>query len=71
MLSFQIADSGREIQVHCDEAGVAILLATLTKLQSSPGHAHLRTPSNGGRELDEETPWGEVAIGEVIINVGG
>ena len=71
MLSFQITNSGREIQIYCDEAGITILIDSLNRLRSSPGHIHLLTPSNGGRELNEQTPWGDAAVAEVVINVGG
>jgi hypothetical protein len=71
MLSFQITNSGREIQIYCDEEGIASFIGSLEKLRSAAGHVHLRTPSNGGRELSERNPWGEEAVGEVVITLGG
>jgi hypothetical protein len=34
-------------------------------------HIHLRTPADGGRDLDEKTPWGTEAIYEVVLNWAG
>jgi hypothetical protein len=70
MLSFELSNEGRAIQISCDSEGLATLIAALEKVRSS-GHLHLRTPSNGGRELSEKNPWGKDAIGEVIITTGG
>jgi YD repeat-containing protein len=44
------------------------LVDALGKLRIS-GHRHLLSSSNGGDELDDKTPWGEEAVGEVIIDV--
>lgn len=71
MLSFQITNSGREIQIYCDEEGVAKLIASLEEIRSTGSHIHLCTPSNGGQELSEKTPWGGDAVGEVVISFGG
>ena len=71
MLSFQVINAGRGIEIHCDDQGMATLVKALERIRPNGGHAHLLTPSNGGRELDEKTPWGEEAIGEVIINWAG
>jgi len=38
-------------------AWLATLIGALEKLRSTADHIHLRTPSNGGRELSEQTPW--------------
>jgi hypothetical protein len=32
------------------------------------GHIHMLTPSNRGKELSEATPFGEPAVGEVVIS---
>src|SRR5882757_2276802 len=61
MLSFQIINSGRGIQIFCDSEGLATLAGSLEKLRATAGHIHLRTPSNGGHELSEKTPWGNEA----------
>jgi len=71
ILSFEIINSGRSIQIDCDRQGLEILIGALEKLRSTASHIHLRTPSNGGHELSEQTPWGKEAIGEVIITTGG
>jgi len=68
MLSFKLADSGKTIQIDCDEQGARVFLDALAKVRSQGGHLHLCTPSNGGHELSETTPFGEAAIGEVVIS---
>lgn len=68
MLSFELANAGRAIEISCDEQGMAALIKALEKVRSDGDHVHLLTPSNGGRELSEKNPWGKEAIGEVIIN---
>lgn len=67
MLFFQIINQGRGIQIGCDDQGMAALISALEKIRPAGGHVHLRTPSNGGRALNEKTPWGKETIGEVII----
>jgi len=67
MLSFELANEGRAIQIYCDKEGLSTLMKALERVRSS-GHLHLLTPANGGRELSDKTPWGKDAIGEVIIN---
>jgi hypothetical protein len=69
MLSFQITDSGRKINVDCDAKGMAILLGALAKLVGErASHLHLWTSAASGGVLSEKTPWGEDAVREVIIN---
>ncbi|HET7680149.1 MAG TPA: hypothetical protein VFK79_08475 [Xanthobacteraceae bacterium] len=69
MLSFQIIDSGRKINVDCDAKGMAILLGALAKLVGErASHVHLWTASASGGVLSDKTPWGEDAVLEVIIN---
>jgi hypothetical protein len=70
MLSFEIINGGRGIQIDCDEQGTAILIAALNRVQEA-GHLHLLTPANGGRELNEQNPRGKETIGEVIITWAG
>ena len=67
MLSFRVINKGNGIQVDCDEHGMATLLEAFKKIQPAGGHIHLCTPANCGKELDEKSPWGEDAVGEVII----
>lgn len=71
MLSFEIVRSGNAdaIQICCDDDGLAVLVRSLEKVRQY-GHLHLRSPSNGGKELAEETPFGRVAIREVIVTMG-
>jgi hypothetical protein len=71
MLSFEIINSGQGIQIACDQQGLATLIGALEKLRNTADHIHLLTPSNGGHELSEQTPWGGKAIGEVIVTTGG
>ena len=67
MLSFSVARNGKTIQIDCDHAGLGDLLATLEGLKRSATHVHLRSP----KELSDKTPWGEPAVPEVIITIGG
>lgn len=68
MLSFNLADEGKTVEISCDEEGMAKLIKALERVRAQGDHIHLCTPSNGGRELDEKNPWGQEAIGEVILN---
>lgn len=72
MLSFQVTDSGRGIQVDCDREGLAQLISTLERARAGElSHVHLRAPSAGGTLLSDKTPWGKEAVGEVILSLGG
>ncbi|ATQ69395.1 MULTISPECIES: hypothetical protein [Methylosinus] len=66
MLSFDYENG--VIKVAIDAAGIEKLLTILRACEERRGHVHLCTAANGGRELDEQTPWGKPAIGEVIID---
>ena len=68
MLSFGLAEDGAAIQIYCDQHGMATLLKTFARLVSDAGHIHLRGPAAGGNELSETSPFGESAVGEVIID---
>lgn len=68
MLSFDIVNEGRGIEISCDERGMTTLIQALERVRADGDHVHLLTRSNGGRELDEKNPWGKETIGEVIIN---
>lgn len=70
MLSFQIVNS-QELHICCDDHGMATLIGALEKIRPDGGHVHLRSPSCGGHDLDEETPWREKAVCEVIITWAG
>jgi hypothetical protein len=65
MLSFQIKNESRTIEVNCDDAGIAQLVEVLMRLRGSGNHVHLLSPSCGGNQLGEKTPDGEDAVGEV------
>ena len=69
MLSFQITRAGNTIQIDCDAEGIATLMGALAKLVGErASHTHLLTPSAGGNDLNEKTPWGKEAVPEVIIS---
>jgi hypothetical protein len=38
------------------------------RVRADRDHIHLRTRVDGGRDLDEKTPWGEKAVCHVILN---
>lgn len=65
LLSFLVSDS-KTVQITCDDEGLSSLIDAITKVRSA-GHVHLRSPSCGGTVLSDTTPWGDQAIGEVII----
>jgi hypothetical protein len=67
MLSFEIIQSGKTIQIYADTDGLLILRRALERVTSA-GHLHLRSSANGGKELNDANPWGQAAIGEVIIS---
>ncbi len=66
MLSFEVIESGKAIQICADDEGLSLLRKALEQVTSS-GHLHLRSVANGGNELSDANPWGRAAIGEVII----
>jgi hypothetical protein len=68
MLSFEIVESGKAIQVYADNNGLLLLKKALERVTSA-GHLHLLGSANGGNELDDANPYGQVVIGEVIISV--
>lgn len=70
MLSVEIKENGKAIQIDCDDAGIDVLIDRLSKLRGSGGHTHLCAPSAGGDILSEQTPWGSPAVFELIISHG-
>lgn len=68
MLSFSLADEGRTIEISCDQEGMAKLINALERVRADGNHIHLLTPADGGRDLDDKTPWGTEAIYEVVLN---
>lgn len=69
MLSFSLTKD-RALQVDCDAEGLKALSDALERARKS-GHTHLRAPSAGGKQLSDATPFGQQAIGEVIITIDG
>lgn len=72
MLSFQLVNENRSIQIDLDREGLEKLISVLEEFRAKvSGHAHLLAPSAGGQFLSDKTPWGKDAIGEVIFTLGG
>ena len=72
MLSFSVKPGFKTqaLQINCDAEGLATLMEALERVRKAV-HVHLRGPSGGGSALSDTTPFGETAIGEVIITTGG
>ena len=70
MLSFQVTN-GSTVQIFCDDEGMATLIGALDKIRPTGGHVHLCAPSCGGKELSDQTPWGDDAVAEVIVTWTG
>jgi hypothetical protein len=68
VLSFELTNEGRAIQISCDRDGMMTLITALEKIRASGDHVHLLTPANGGRELSEKSPFGKDTVGEVILD---
>jgi hypothetical protein len=66
MLSFEVIEAGKAIQIFADDEGLSLLQMALEKARST-GHVHLLSVANGGKELNDANPRGNAAIGEVII----
>jgi hypothetical protein len=75
MLSFELAQHPgckQHIQIYCDNDGLTSLIETLVKFQQSgDSHIPLCAPSAGGKMLSDKTPFGNEAIGEIVITIGG
>lgn len=67
MLSFALSDEGRTVVINCDGEGMTKMIKAFERVRAH-GHIHLRTAADGGRDLDEKTPYGEDAIYEVVLN---
>ncbi len=71
MISFELTNENRIIQVCVDDSGINALIRSLEKLRVSGSHIHLCSPPRG-KDLSDKNPWGTDAISEVIIShVGG
>ena len=68
MLSFELANEGRAIQIFCDQQGLAAFIAAVEKARKDGDHIHLRTPADSGRDLSATNPSGHRAIPEVVLN---
>lgn len=68
MLSFELIESDKAIQISADEEGLSLLRNALDQVTGA-GHLHLLSAANGGNELYDVTPSGKAAIGEVIITM--
>jgi hypothetical protein len=75
MLTVEIKDADRildgltEVEIVCDEAGLAELRRQLGFLEGSPNHVHLATPSWSGTELNEEVQGnGNVLVHQLTIH---
>ena len=53
MLVFELTADGDELEIHADEAGLAVLQKHLAHLVRGSSHVHLKTPSWAGDELTE------------------
>lgn len=65
MLSFQIKEN--EVQICCDQKGMETIISALNRVKKDGDHIHLRSPSSGGNDLDEKSPWDEPAVSVVTI----
>jgi hypothetical protein len=55
MLSFELVDEGRALQIYRDQVGMTALLDALAGLHRNPGHVHLRGADSGGPALDSQS----------------
>jgi len=54
LLSVEYQADQEELDIVCDDSGLELLIAKLTKLKQNGGHTHLMTPSWAGDELTED-----------------
>lgn len=54
MLTFELARSSDQLEIHADREGLQALVAALQQVVARGGHEHLMTPEWGGRELTSE-----------------
>jgi hypothetical protein len=58
MLTFELTPDADELEIHCNQEGLELLLKVLNRLDAAksplPRHDHLMTPSWSGNELTEE-----------------
>lgn len=58
MISFQIKESGKTIEINIDDEGINILIDKLVSLRGSGSHYHPRAFGPAG-ELSRKIPWGD------------
>ena len=68
MLSFHMVQSGgsEALQIYFDDEGEKILMTAIANARKF-GHIHLMAPM----KLAERTPYGELAIQEVMVDYDG
>lgn len=54
ILTFELSEDGDELDIHCDEQGLNMLIQSLHRLSNANQHEHLLSPSWGGSQLSEE-----------------
>lgn len=63
MLRFEIIESCKAIQIYADADGLLLLRIALERVTECR-HLHVRSPPNGGNDLNDTNPWGQAAVGE-------
>lgn len=53
MLTVELGDESRVVEIHCDRDGLETLIRHLKSLRRAGEHVHLKTPSWAGAELTE------------------
>jgi hypothetical protein len=66
MLSSQLAHQATAIRINCDEEGMAKLIKALQRIRADGDQGDLRIPLDN--DLDENNPWGEKAIYQVVLS---
>ncbi len=64
ILTFELLEGKDQLELHCNEEGLVLLIECLTKVLRTGEHEHLMTSSWGGSELTEEAQ----GIGNQLIN---
>lgn len=54
MLTFELTQDNKEIEIHGDEEGLSELIEIVSRVVKSSGHDHLMTPAWGGSELTQD-----------------
>lgn len=68
LLSFELRDSGEEIEIHCNEEGLDALIHYLEIVKHHKTHEHLFSDEWGGNELTSEVQGaGNKLVNKVTI----